>query len=372
MKLLKTLTYRPYGKDKSFSVVFIKTVPATLPPFGSTTPSKALLIVDTNIPLRFVRRVLWTLHRSGIKKLRQYRFVFGKKDFNSLVPLWQAMVEFVPDVAVGIGGGTVSDLTGFASSTYQRGIPHILFPTTVLGMADASLGGKTAIDFHGVKNCIGAMHYPLLVVNVMESLSSLPHEEFRSGFSEIVKAAILFDRDFFVRLEKLEKQLLTVSNPALLSVMEHSALLKMRNAEDPPAHKIKLLYGHAVGHALEIIEKAKLRHGDAVSIGMTIEGALACTLGIWQPSEWERQTILLKRLGLPVSPPRNVQPREVIDRMHHYKKLVTSTTFAFVFPRRFGVVADSDKTFLTHIKKNDFFKLYMQAIEFIKKHTTLS
>lgn len=363
------LTYRPYGKEKPYSVLFTQTVPSTLAPFFTPPPLRVLLIVDTNIQPRFVQSVIKSLRISGVEQLNVYRFVFGKKDLNSLVPIWQTMVDFVPDVVVGVGGGTVSDLTGFAASTYQRGIPHILFPTTILGMADASLGGKTAIDFHGVKNCIGAMHYPLLVVNAMESLTSLPQDEFRSGFSEVVKAAVLFDHDFFDRLEKLGNHLLASGNPVLLPVIEHSATLKMRNTEDPPAHKIKLLYGHAVGHALEIIEKAHLRHGDAVSIGMTLEGALACVLGIWKPALWKRQTRLLYQLGLPLYLPQNIRPQDIIERMQRYKKLVTRSTFAFIFPKRLGLVADSDKTFLTHVKKKDFFKLFMRTIEFIKQHT---
>lgn len=366
------LTYRPYGKEKCYSVFFVQSVPSTLVSFFSPLPTRALLIVDTNIQRRFVQRVAKALRTSGIEQMNIYRFVFGKKDLNRLVPIWRTMVEFVPDMVIGIGGGTVSDLTGFAASTYQRGIPHILFPTTVLGMADASLGGKTAIDFHGVKNCIGSMHYPVLVINVMESLVSLPKEEFRSGFSEVVKAAVLFDGDFFDRLERFGGQLLSPGSPALLPVIKHSATLKMRNAEDHPTHKIKLLYGHAVGQALEIIENAHLRHGDAVSIGMTIEGALACLLGIWQLAEWKRQTMLLYHLGLPLYPPRQIRPQNVIERMHHYKKLVTHNTFAFVFPKCLGLVADSDKTFLTHIKKKDFLKLYMRATGFIKQHTISS
>lgn len=367
----KQITYHPFGYKTTFSVIFMEEIPSTLSQVGNFTYKKILVVFDTNLPKTIVVK-LTNLFRNNERKVELMPFVHGPKSLQKVVSMWKIMVDFVPEVIVGIGGGTVSDLVGFAASTYQRGIPHIIFPTTVLGMIDASIGGKTAIDFHGLKNCIGAVHYPLGVINIMDTLKTLPQDEFVSGLAEAVKAAVLFDADFFHKLEKYaSEQDFSYKNYRLLEIMKHSASLKMKNSEAPPHHKIKLLYGHAVGHALEILAQGKIRHGEGVAIGMTVEGAVACLLGIWDRNEWIRQTQLLKKLYLPTSVPPKYTTRMIIEKMKKYKKLVSFDAFGFVLLKKMGDVAfyHSESNFLTYIKKNDFLNILNEALKFMHERT---
>ncbi len=365
----KIITYKPYGYKNSYAVIFLENLPKMIKELDICANKKMLIVYDTHLPSKTVYRITELL-RSNCRNIKLMHFNYGPKSLKKIVSIWEVMVDFVPEVIIGIGGGTVSDLVGFAASTYQRGIPHIIFPTTVLGMIDASLGGKTAIDFHGVKNCIGAVHYPKLVVNIMDTLETLPQDLFFCGFSEAVKAAVLFDKSFFIQLENYAKKHdFSCSNYELLKIMKKSAGLKMQNSEMPVSHKIKLLYGHAVGHALEILSDGKLNHGKAVSIGMTIEGAIACLFNIWNRDEWKRQTNLLKSLHMPVLVPEKFDIKLILEKMKLYKKLMTKDEYAFVLPNKIGQVASIQKdVFLSYINKNNFPKILNQSLLFIKKN----
>lgn len=360
----KTFTYKPYGASTSFDVEFYRTVSdlATLPDLKKF--HRCLFIYDTHLFKSQVKKVMAIIHTS-IGKVMPFGLSYGPKSLKNLERIWKCMVLSTPDLIVGMGGGVTTDLVGFASSTYQRGMPHMLVPTTVLSMIDASLGGKTGIDFAGVKNSIGAVHYPVRVINIVSMLETLPKPEFFSGFAEAVKAAVLFDRKFFKELEEYaQKGDFSSKNPKLLGIMSHSALLKMKNSEMPKQHKIKLLYGHAVGHGIELLGGTRMRHGDAVAIGMTIEGALACLLGIWNTKEWQDQTRLLQNLYLPVAPALATDSviHSFIKKMRHYKKLVAPGSFGFILPEKIGRVSDGDGGFLIFVPQSQIKALLQKAI----------
>lgn len=368
MKNKHRLIYTPFNSIESYAVEFWREFPKRWKPPEFAGFKKGLMIIDTAIPKNFVNRVLASFKGSEIK-IQIYDFNFGPKTLNRLLPILKMMVAFMPDVVVGIGGGTLSDIVGFSAACYQRGIPHILFPTTTLGMVDASIGGKTAIDFAGVKNSIGAIHYPILAANFLEILDSLDPAEFWAGFAEIIKAAVLFDKDFFQELETFSHQdKISIGNIRLLQIIRHSAYLKMKNSEANTNQKIKLLYGHAIGHGLELIGSSKRRHGDCVSIGMNIEGAIACFKGIWEFKEWKAQRRLLRRFRLPTAFPPDVNIKNLISKMSLYKKLASDGSFLFVFPKHFGeVYIDNNGGFTTAIAKNEFEVLLKKCIELDKK-----
>lgn len=362
------LTYAPFNSSESYAVEFWREFPRRWKPPELARFKKGLMIIDTAIPKNFVDRILTSFRSRGIK-IQIYGFEFGPKTLSRLLPILKMTVAFMPDVVIGIGGGTLSDIVGFTASCYQRGIPHILFPTTTLGMVDASIGGKTAIDFAGVKNSIGAIHFPILVVNSLDVLDSLDPAEFWAGFAEIIKAAVLFDKDFFQELETFSHQdMMNIRNDRFLQIIRHSAYLKMENSEAHTNHKIKLLYGHAIGHGLELLGPSKRRHGDCVAIGMNIEGAIACFKGIWEFKEWEAQRRLLRQFRLPTVFPPDVNIKTLISRMCLYKKLTSDGSFLFVFPKHFGeVYINNNGGFTTAIDKNEFEVLLKKCIELDKK-----
>ncbi len=365
------LHYQPYGTIKKYEVCFYSGFPKHLPRNIIPHYSHMLVIYDKTLPNCYINSIR-SLLTPYSKKIKTFAFQYGPKSLTSLTTIWETMVDFIPDVLVGIGGGTVTDLVGFASATYQRGIPDILFPTTTLGVVDAALGGKTAIDFHNVKNSIGTMHYPLAVFNIIETIKTLPKEEFVSGFSEAVKGAVLFDKKYFEELEHNVKNILTFTHSdKICKLMAQAAKLKMVNSEATSEHKIKLLYGHAIGHAIEIMSNERFRHGDAVSIGITIEGAIACILKYWNKKEWQRQTILLKKLSLPVQFPDSLDINTVFAAMSRYKKLVRDGAYGFIFPRKIGAVLKQKSGYITYIPIPKVKQLLQQAILFIQNDVLL-
>lgn len=355
------LSYTPFGYNQSFLVDFMLDIPKNWFFLKNHGFEKALLVVDTSINKNFISDIFTLLQRNRLK-INIYKFQYGPKSLKNLSSIWKVMVASVPQIIIGVGGGTLCDLVGLAAATYQRGIPHILFPTTTLGMVDASIGGKTAIDFGGVKNSIGAIQYPLLVVNIIKVLDTLPKQEFWSGFAEIVKAAVLFDKFLFKKLKKnSERQSSKLNKNDLLDILKHSAKLKMKNSEESPENKIKLLYGHAVGHALEILLKQS-RHGDCVSIGMNIEGAVACQLGIWGRKQWLEQKKLLHSLNLPTEFPKEINITNLVNKMLLYKKLVKHNNLQLVLPKNIGEVANKKNKWLTGISQNTLLRLLNQLI----------
>ena len=154
--------------------------------------SSFIYVIDRNLPDTILETVV---NITGIPVKTIVKIDPSKKDIDRVVEIWNEMVKTVPTAAIVIGGGTLGDLTGLACGTYQRGIPRIYFPTTVLSMVDASIGGKSGIDHTDVKNSIGVLHYPDVALNYVSFLQSLEEGEYFSGFAEVIKAAVFMTRN---------------------------------------------------------------------------------------------------------------------------------------------------------------------------------
>lgn len=293
----------------------------------------------------------------------------SKKTIDRIIKIWEKMVHTVPDIGFVIGGGTVCDLAGLACATYQRGIPRILFPTTVFSMVDASIGGKSGIDFADVKNSIGAINYPLSTINYLPFLKSLNKREYVSGFAEIIKAAVLYDKKFFENVYIYSKLPNKFKSGETLNIFYKSSYIKAKVCEEENRKKVSLLYGHAVGHAIERYETTHLRHGDCVAIGMTIEGAIACLIGIWKKEEWLEQQEVIKNIGLPSELPKYIQLDDLTKKMSLYKKLVDKENYLFSLPKEIGCINNSEKNYLTNIKKDKMISVLKKTLIWIDENS---
>lgn len=174
------------------------------------------------------------------------------------------------DVIIGLGGGVVCDLAGFIASLYHRGVGHVLLPTTLLAMADASVGGKTAVDYEGLKNIVGAFKMPSLVYMNLETLKTLPEREYYAGFAEIMKAALLNDAEFYMWLIENMYEICDKDKETLSSMLEKSLSIKKAIVEKDPFDKgdrALLNLGHTIGHAIESYFNGEYLHGEAVALG---------------------------------------------------------------------------------------------------------
>jgi shikimate kinase/3-dehydroquinate synthase len=209
------------------------------------------------------------------------------------------------DVIVALGGGMVGDLAGFVAATYLRGIPWIQVPTSLVGMVDASIGGKVAVDHHQGKNLIGAFYQPYLVLADVQALTTLPQRELTSGWAEVIKYGLILDAKFFNLLENNADKLVSLMPDITTDVIARSACTKsmvVSEDEKDTGKRIILNYGHTVAHGIETAGNYKsFLHGEAVAIGMMVAAKLSQRLGLLSKNAVQRQQALLKKFHLPVS-----------------------------------------------------------------------
>lgn len=210
------------------------------------------------------------------------------------------------DGILAIGGGVVSDLSGFAASVYLRGIPYVNVATTLLAQVDSSIGGKTGINLPEGKNMMGSFYPPALVISDMDVLRSLPERELRASLAEVVKYGVIRDPGLFSFLESNASKILNKNPAALERIVTDSARIKAevvsRDEFETRGERIILNYGHTFGHGIENAARyKKIVHGEAVAIGMAMAAHLAAELGICSPGLVKRQMDLLKTFGLPVA-----------------------------------------------------------------------
>jgi 3-dehydroquinate synthase len=227
-------------------------------------------------------------------------------------------------MVLALGGGVIGDVAGFAAASYQRGIPIIQLPTTLLAQVDSSVGGKTGVNHPGGKNLIGAFHQPSAVITDTDTLSTLPDRQLRAGFTEIVKAALVADDEFFSWLEKNTPRLLARDAGALEEAIRRACAIKaaiVAEDEREEGRRALLNLGHTFGHAIEAgAGYGLVLHGEAVAAGLVLAAELSARLGRLQGSDALRVRELLLSAGLPVDPPRLGRAR-MLDLMGMDKKV---------------------------------------------------
>ena len=261
------------------------------------------------------------------------------KRLSQLNRLWRGWLEAGLDrgsTIVAFGGGVIGDLTGFAASTFLRGVAWVNLPTTLLAMVDASLGGKTGINLPQGKNLAGAFYPPRLVLADPELLQTLPIREWRSGMAEVVKHGIVGDPELFARC----RDGLGAARAASREIVSRGMAVKIQMIQADPWEagvRAALNFGHTIGHAVELVLGYRLRHGEAISIGMLAEARLAERIGLAQPGLAEDLQTILAGLGLPTVIPASVS-REALAAAAGFDKKRTANEVRFSLPRRVGEV----------------------------------
>ncbi len=244
------------------------------------------------------------------------------KNLETVSHLWKSFLENGLDrksTVIALGGGVIGDMSGFAASTYMRGIDWIGIPTTLLSMVDASLGGKTGFDLPEGKNLIGSFHPPKLVLADPNLLLTLPERELVSGMAEVVKHGIISDPELF----DLCKQGMGWVKQNLEEIVKRAMTVKIKVIEEDPYEKgirAALNLGHTVGHAVELVSKFELRHGEAVAIGMMAEAKYSARIGLAGNGLVEAIEETLSVLGLPIHIPDGMPREEIIPAMRRDKK----------------------------------------------------
>lgn len=241
---------------------------------------------------------------------------------------------------IALGGGVVGDITGFAAAIYQRGIPFVQVPTTLVAQVDSSVGGKTGVDHRLGKNLIGAFYQPRAVLIDPCTLQTLPRREWIAGLAEVIKYGIIADEKFFEFLEQEMPALLKLEEAAVMRVIQRSCEIKAQvvAADERESDRRRILnYGHTIGHALESLGGYRgLIHGEAVGIGLVQEADLACHMGLCGRDVVERIKSVVRQAGLSERVPRT-SFLSIWKAMQHDKKVVGGKVIG-VWPVRIGEV----------------------------------
>ena len=238
---------------------------------------------------------------------------------------------------IALGGGVIGDLAGFVAATYLRGLPFVQIPTTLLAQVDSSIGGKAAVNLGQVKNIVGAFYQPKLVISDIGVLKTLPAKEFTNGLAEVIKYGIACDKELFTFIEQNLEKIKALDEQVLEEIVFRSARIKagfVEKDERDLGLRAVLNYGHTVGHAIESASDFRVRHGEAVAVGMLAAARISHQLGILDENAVTRLRNVMERAGLPVKMP-NIELGRMVQAITHDKK-VLSGKIRFVFPKLIG------------------------------------
>lgn len=302
-------------------------------------PYKVLLVMDSRLPAGTASLISSSL--GGRFRLSVYRVEGGEqvKGIGFVESLWRFMAGegFTRrSMVVVAGGGTLLDAAGFAAATFMRGVPTVYIPTTTLAQVDASIGGKTGIDFDGGKNIVGVFHHPEVTVIDPELLLGLPRNIYLEGFSEVVKHAVIAGRGWLEWLERHAEGIAARDPQVLYEAVAFSVSTKLdivsRDYVERGVRAV-LNYGHTYGHAVEASTGYRVPHGHAVSLGLVAESMLAMEVTGFPEDDADRIHRVLEALSLPTR--MRLDPERLVRAMKNDKKFLDGTP-RIPLPRRPG------------------------------------
>jgi 3-dehydroquinate synthase len=259
---------------------------------------------------------------------------------------------------VGLGGGVIGDISGFVAAIFQRGIPHIQIPTTLLAMVDSSIGGKTGVNLEAGKNLVGVIHHPALIICDVDALASLPPKELRQGYAEIIKHAIIRDAEMFHELASRSENLtvaqrdpstsLRSGDDGMVELIRRNIAIKAGivsvDDRETSGERALLNFGHTVGHGIERATDFKIPHGDCVSIGMVAACNISMKRAGFSSEERDAVVSLLKKFELPTALSAQVDRNKILDSIAHDKKFLAGKIRFVVTPKIGEAHVSSDVT----------------------------
>lgn len=304
------------------------------------------LITDSVVKPLYGDKLLSLLREAGYRA-ELFAFPAGEeqKTRETKAQLEDEMLErdFRRDCAVlAVGGGVVTDLAGFLAGTFARGVPFVNFATTLLSAADASVGGKTAVDTPRATNLIGLFNQPKKVYIDVAAWKTLPRRQVSSGLAETVKHGCIAHPGFFEYLEESLDRILALEPEACVHMAEENCRIKyevvMQDERESGLREI-LNLGHTVGRAIETVSGYQLLHGEAVAIGLVAQALLSQSMGHLSGADVQRVTALLERAGLPVRIPDWIDREALVKKLYTDKK-VRDGNLRFVLQKGLGGVVE--------------------------------
>lgn len=345
--------------DESYDIVFgIDLFPQIARDLReSPIGSRHAIITDSNVKPLYGTSLEDSLKNEGLN-VEIFSFEAGEqnKTIDNCMAVMGEMskLKYGRDSAIlALGGGVVGDMAGFMAAIFNRGVPYVQIPTTVLAQADSSIGGKTAVDTEYGKNLVGVFKQPVRVYIDVATLKTLTDTDYRTGLAETIKHGVIQDREFFEYLQENSGLILERPSDSSLYIAKQNCRIKGNVVEQDPHEKgVRriLNYGHTVGHAIETLSSFKLSHGEAVAIGMMTAGRIAREYG-FPDSDLEDQKKLLKEFGLPTVIPNGIANESIIDVTSRDKKAKDGRA-RYVLPIENGKMHEFDGAYATYVDDN--------------------
>lgn len=298
-----------YNERPIYDIVIDQGFEALLPHFSklAVTEKKLCIITDSHVGPLYAKELTGVLEQTG-NQVFVYTFEAGEENKNLSVV--QDVYEFLiqnhfdrTDMLVALGGGVVGDLTGFTAATYLRGISFIQVPTSLLAMADSSIGGKTGVDFRAYKNMVGAFYQPKLVYMNVLVLNSLDNRLFNSGFGELIKNGLIKDMNYYYWIKENRDAIVAREPETLMELVFGSCFIKKNVVEIDPTEKGEralLNFGHTLGHAIEKLSNFSMYHGECVVLGMIAAMELSQNRKLITKSDQDEAVALFQYFGFPL------------------------------------------------------------------------
>ena len=315
--------------DRSYSISIGENLLSSVELFEGAIVNKRILIVTNNVvaPL-YLQQCKKTLQNFQVEHVilpdgEQYK---NLKTFEAILNVLLKKKYARDTTIVALGGGVIGDIAGFVAACYQRGIAFIQVPTTVLSQVDSSVGGKTAVNHPLGKNMIGAFYQPQAVIIDILCLKTLPEREFAAGMAEVIKYAIIYDKNFFIWLNDNVDDIRMLKADKIIYMIKCCCSIKAEIvAQDEKEHGVRALLnlGHTFGHAIEAEQKyGNWRHGEAVAVGMIIAAKISLIQGLIESYEVEQIIVLIEQFNLPTEPPAAMKYSHFAKHMQLDKKVL--------------------------------------------------
>ena len=310
---------------------------------------RAVVVTNTTVGPLYSARLRAALAASGVESF-EIVLPDGEihKNWQTLNQIFDQLIEKRCErktTLIALGGGVVGDMTGFAAATYQRGVPYIQIPTTLLAQVDSAVGGKTAINHPQGKNMIGAFYQPKLVLADTQTLDTLPQREFSAGMAEVIKYGLIRDLPFFEWLEANIDRILAHYRDALIHTIYESCRNKAEVvAQDEKETGVRAIlnFGHTFGHAIETATNYReYLHGEAVAMGAVLAAELSRGLGYLSVHDCERIKKVLAAVKLPITAP-NLGVEKFLQLMSADKKVDAGKIHFVLLQRIGGAYSDGD------------------------------
>ncbi len=300
------------------------------------------IVTDKIVAKLYLDELLSVLKKSGFSP--EFIIVNPGEKSKNLFVLSEIITQLIQmklrrdETIIAFGGGVIGDLAGFASAIYLRGVNLIQFPTTLLAMVDSSIGGKVGIDHKFGKNLIGAFYHPIFVFSDVSFLKTLPQREIICGLGEVVKYGIIMDSEIFKMLETQLEDVLKLNSRVIQNLVYRSVIVKSRVvSKDEREKKLRMIlnFGHTIGHSIEAsLNYKRLKHGEAVMLGMIGESFISLNRGILRKAEFERIRKVISEAGVVF--PKKFLAKTLILKHIGYDKKIFSERLNMYLPVKIG------------------------------------